>query len=320
MDSSFEHITFKKIQILLEIIFSSSDQDYEFIKQKFQLSVDKFEAVMEFLNALRLVKVKSGIIILSNDLNNIFRKNILKDDLIKSYLLEKIMISSHSFSQEVAEYLSKFKVNGDSYEYKPATKQRLKESGIRNLFIELDLVNYDKINEIYRIDEKYFYIFSDYALESSLTPEGLSCLLAKREELGMVAELVIVEYERKRLEGFSELQDQIEHTASLDVKAGYDIKSFEIEPYSEVKIIPRYIEVKAVSNFNFKFSWSRNEIERSKLLGEQYYLYLLPVISDRRFDLKNMKIISNPYEKIFNNYVDWNKQEEQYTIWQRIQN
>jgi len=320
MDSSFEHITFKKIQILLETIFSSSDQDYEFIRQIYQLSADRFEVVLEFLNGLRLVKVKSGIIILSNDLNNFFRKNILNDDLIKGYLLEKILISSHSFSQEVVDYLSRFKVNGDFYEYKPVTKQRLKESSIRNLFVELDLVNYDKINEIYRIDKKYFYIFSDYALESGLTPEGLSCLLAKREELGMTAELVIVEYEQKRLEGFSELQDQIEHTASLDVKAGYDIRSFEIEPYSEGKIIPRYIEVKAVSNFNFKFNWSRNEIEKSKLFGEQYYLYLLPVISDRWFDLNNMKVISNPYEKVFNNFVGWNKQEEQYTIWQRIHN
>ena len=41
-----------------------------------------------------------------------------------------------------------------------------------------------------------------------------------------------------------------------------------------------YIEVKAVSPNTFTFYWSQREVDVAKVLGQHYYLYLLPV--DRR--------------------------------------
>ena len=131
----------------------------------------------------------------------------------------------------------------------------------------------------------------------------------------MAAELEILEYEKNRLSTYPELLAGFEHISQSDVNAGYDIKSFDLEPGVKGFAKPRYIEVKAVSKLNFKFIWTRNEIDKSKVSGNQYYLYLLPVISDKKFDIAGLKIINNPYEKVFKNKNYWEKREEQYSIW-----
>ena len=145
-------------------------------------------------------------------------------------------------------------------------------------------------------------------------------MIKKQEELGKAAELEILEYEKKRLVNYPKLLNSLEHTSIFNVNAGYDIKSFEIEPKNNCKQKTRYIEVKAVSKFNFKFNVTRNEIDKSKLYGKQYYLYLLPVIINKKFDLKALEVIQNPFEKVFKNNVDWGKQEEQYSLWKKKNN
>ena len=93
-------------------------------------------------------------------------------------------------------------------------------------------------------------------------------------------------------------------------RQGYDIKSFEDYLDSNSKRIERYIEVKAVSVDNYKFYWSRMEIEIAKVFGEKYYLYLLPVISNNNFDFEKLIIIRNPFENVFSNVREWKKEEE----------
>jgi hypothetical protein len=93
------------------------------------------------------------------------------------------------------------------------------------------------------------------------------------------------------------------------VNAGYDIKSFEISS-QETNYIPRYIEVKAVSIIDYQFYWSRNEFEKSEILRQNYYLYLLPVKDKNNFDIENLKIINDPYKNILNNKDRWIKTVE----------
>jgi len=70
------------------------------------------------------------------------------------------------------------------------------------------------------------------------------------------------------------------------------------------------IEVKAVSVEDYKFFWSRNEIEVAKIFGEKYFLYLLPVISKNTFEMEKLKIIRNPFKNVYTNQLEWQKEEE----------
>ena len=85
----------------------------------------------------------------------------------------------------------------------------------------------------------------------------------EKTDIGYRAELKIIEYEKDRLSEFPDLVLQIEHVAQKDVMAGYDILSFD--HYDKDIPNPRFIEVKAVSPWDYRFYWTRNEIEKSKI-------------------------------------------------------
>ena len=94
--------------------------------------------------------------------------------------------------------------------------------------------------------------------------------------------------------------------------AGFDIESFtEID---DTNVVKRFIEVKAVLKNSVRFYWSRNEIEKSKELGESYWLYLVPYTSKQVFDTENIDKICNPYKNVFLGQNEWMSQIELYSF------
>ncbi len=77
--------------------------------------------------------------------------------------------------------------------------------------------------------------------------------------------------------------------------AGYDIASFSGEKIS--LIFDRFIEVKATTGNYPMFYWSENEIEKAKIIGEQYFIYLW--INFGKPNQRLLTPIRNPYEKIW---------------------
>ncbi|MCT4631356.1 MAG: DUF3883 domain-containing protein [Firmicutes bacterium] len=116
--------------------------------------------------------------------------------------------------------------------------------------------------------------------------------LDRKRELGLMGEEFILNFEKKRLnrtEGIVRISDD-------DVSAGYDIKSYN--NHSDI-YHNRYIEVKTYTE-NDKVYLSRNEIHVSKLLKDNYFLYLVDV------DLINTPgyspiIIKNMHKNLFDN-------------------
>lgn len=310
MESIFNKITYYQIKTLIDVVYSTTEKDYDYIRKKFQSSADNFECALAFLAGLKLLKTNNNEITITNDLKEFHSVQPLNDNLTKNFLLEKALNLKNNFSKEIFQYLNNFNVIDDRFSYKPTTDNRLRESGIRNLFIELDLINFDKESESYKVTDKYFEIFATYIGNKKLSPKALLYLLKKQEELGKAAEVEIMKYEEKRLADYPMLLQHIEHISISDVNAGYDIKSWEIGQTNAPT--PRYIEVKAVSKFNYKFNWTRNEVEKARLHQQQYFLYLLPVIGNKVFDMDGLKIIPNPIAGVFDNSKSWNQQVETY--------
>ncbi|MGR3173602.1 MAG: DUF3883 domain-containing protein [Candidatus Scalindua sp.] len=310
METIFNKITYHQIKTLINVVYSTTEMDYDFIRKKFQASADNFESVLAFLGGLKLLKTNNNEITITKVLKEFRSSHTLNDNLAKNFLLEKTLNYNNSFSKEIFQYLNNFNMINNRFRYKPTTDDRLRESGIRNLFIELDLIKFDNESQSYKVSDKYFETFATYIGNKKLTPKALLYLLKKQEELGEAAEFEIMKYEKKRLADYPMLLTHLEHISKSDVNAGYDIKSWEIGLTNEPT--PRYIEVKAVSKYNYKFNWTRNEVEKASLHQQKYFLYLLPVIGNKVFDMDGLEIIPNPIEGVFDNSKSWNRQVETY--------
>ena len=92
----------------------------------------------------------------------------------------------------------------------------------------------------------------------------------KNRNLGLTGEELVIAHERQYLIsiGLSDFADKIVHVAKKDDCAGYDVKSFD-ENGTE-----KFIEVKTTEKtIGTAFFISRNEVEVSRELGSQYWVY-----------------------------------------------
>jgi hypothetical protein len=125
--------------------------------------------------------------------------------------------------------------------------------------------------------------------------------LEDKKEIGYAAELRAMGYEKRRVgRRFARL---VEHVSLRNVAAGYDIRSVNVTAGAVSG--PRYIEVKLVSGPRRKFYWTSNEINVARLLGRQYYLYLLPVTTRGAVELASPVIIENAWCAVLGTQSRW---------------
>ena len=306
----FRNLKYQQVKVFVDVLNATKAKKLEVIKRRYAAASENFDAVNQFLKHLGFIREENENLSMSKDLEPSGNRQ-WSDKELKGLLREALLNMRRPLSSDVQAYFDNFKIVGNEYIYEPLTASRLKESGIRNFFIELDLVEHNSELGLYKIRDKHLNLFEAYLKGKALTPKELALNLKKKEKLGKDAESEVLRYERERLAGYPELLAKIDYTASKDVRAGYDILSWEIWR-QEDRPVPRYIEVKAVSATDSSFYWSRNEIEKARQLKTQYYLYLLPVIDGTSFDTSNLEIIPDPTIHFFDNPKNWNRQVETY--------
>ena len=124
-----------------------------------------------------------------------------------------------------------------------------------------------------------------------VSQQELLKLLEKEREDGVLAEQLVLQYEKERLPSIS---SKIKQVSLIDVGAGYDILSFNSATSLSYD---RFIEVKS---FHGKphFYWSSNEKNTSELWGDKYYLYLVDLDLYNPHNKFNPIIIQNPSKEI----------------------
>ncbi|MBI3850716.1 MAG: DUF3883 domain-containing protein [Verrucomicrobia bacterium] len=195
-----------------------------------------------------------------------------------------------------------------SFEIVMDSEKRRRFSGVRNLLLDLEFLEQDADRPRYGISPQHLAEFLEARSKSPTSPIELQRILRAREKLGREAELEVLKFEAARLRNRPGLARRIKHVAAENVGAGYDILSFT-ESTTSAGFSDRLIEVKAVSLIDFKFYWSRNEIEAARVHGSNYFLYLVPV-SKKGFDMQKLKIIQNPFKRLYSDRESWLRQEE----------
>ena len=237
------------------------------------------------------------------------------DEKMKQQLVQQLVARESHIRAHLDEFLSRFKTTGGKFEIVMDSKRRRRFSGIRNVLLDLDFLERDFHRPRYWVSAKYVPFFVEIKSAAPTTALQLQAILRAREQLGRNAEIAVLKFERDRLREHPAVASRIEHVAANDVSAGYDILSFT-ETSSSGVFADRRIEVKAVSVINWHFYWSRNEIEAAREHRRNYFLYPVPA-SKNGFDIANLRIIQNPFKRVYRNAKSWFRQEELASFWPR---
>lgn len=298
--------------ILADVLQTSDLTHVDFIKRKYEnLAVD-YQLSISFFELFGLVSVKDNKINLKKKFLNAISDSPSVDAGKFKLVIIDGLLSASTHSLAIAEFLGLFDRVGSDMVLRLTTDERLRYSDLRNLSVELGLINYDSNTDTYVVAHNFIEKVDD-AVEQvnkhALSAKRLAEILANQEIIGAEAELCVIGYERERLVSDPGLVTAIEHKALVDVAAGYDVLSWEIGTNTE-----RFIEVKAVSINDYGFMWTINEIDCAKRLGKRYFLYLLPVIGAGKFDLTKLNMVQDPFNNVFMNEKEWTKHEKVYTI------
>lgn len=191
---------------------------------------------------------------------------------------------------------------------------------LRNLFLSCKFLDYKNsfpnrlfINKIFTCEFEKDVIHGIELLKKKKRKNSLKQLkrsLENKEKAGKEAEVFVLNYEKCRLIGHKNI-GKVEKISDEDTTAGYDIQSFnDIESV----FMDRFIEVKSYYK-EVSFYWSKNEVEKSMELGDNYFLYL---VDRSKFLTRGYtpKIFQNPYIKLFKNEY-WKKEVENWKFTQK---
>jgi hypothetical protein len=306
IDEQLHRISFREIKILWSILGGLSLTRADFVRARFMQDGLHYSDVTNFLKQLGLLRMAKGQISRMEDLGK-------TDEEMKSALVQRFLTRNTSFRSHMNEFFGHFESVDEKFEILMDAEKRRRFAGIRNLLLELEFLEQDFSKPRYWISPQHLAAFIDAKSAWSTSPTELQDVLRAREMLGREAELEVLKFERERLRHRSSLAKRIEHVAAENIGAGYDILSFteakDIGGFAE-----RLIEVKAVSPTDFRFYWSRNEIETARIHGQNYFLYLIPA-SKNGFDMQKVRIIPDPFKRVYLDGKSWLRQEELVSFW-----
>ncbi len=294
--NAFEGLEWRNVLVMLSVLRGIGYTRKEHIKKRYNEHASRFEETLAFMVGLRAVNEEEGHV---QSLNTMHAGS---EDEGRSWLIKRLFTFRNRYRTQIFRYLRGFHiVNGEPI-YHPSPVFRHHQSHVRNFLMEMGIIRHDEQRDCYFITPEQLNLFIlSQENANKRTPEAVAANHRARESIGLAAEMAVMTYERDRVG--KKYVDRVEHIAIKNAAAGYDVRSVTFNKDGE--LVPRYIEVKAVSIPSLQFYWTRNEVRTAELLAEWYYLYLLPVINNGRFAIDELEIIANPHTTILQSINVW---------------
>lgn len=312
MTFDLSNIKLQNVIYFAKVLESSQSHDIDIVKKKYSRNGLNFADIIQFCKNINLLKIENNEIKIASKFEKLSSTSENYESELRNLILSEIFSKHCKFKDEVQKYIVSFEFKSSNIILRPTASFNVKHSGLRNLLIELEFMRLDDQNTTYIIENNNLIYIEQLFSKKSISAKHLKHILSKKEEIGLKAEIEIIRFERELLKNHSDLASKIEHTSLSNTSAGYDIKSYTF--IDSGKALDKYIEVKAVSISDYRFYLSKNELEKSKIMSMNYFIYLLPVMSKDKFDTNNLLIIQNPYDSIFNDKSNWKMQIENYSF------
>ena len=156
-----------------------------------------------------------------------------------------------------------------------------------------------KTGSVLMVESRYVpLVRSLRATDSGISAQELDQALQTNMKLANQAEEAVIEYERARLRSINRHAEAslVRRISQLNVKAGYDIESFDgNKPLFDYD---RFIEVKSSYDSSLRFFWSDNERRVAEEKGEQYWIYFIGGLSSKKACQIIPILIQNPIKRL----------------------
>jgi len=312
MAPEVSRVNLRQLEWLTECLGVTRELTEENVKAQYERSAGHFEPTLEFLRSFGLLAKTGGKIRITSEYRGVLQQSIRakRAQQLKGLLVRELLQSKSPYNGDINLLLGSLRFERGVYVSTLSTRERLGLKGVRNLLIELGVLEVAPGGPgQYVLSQECLERFLSDSRNRRVSQREFEHILRRRAELGHEAELRILDYERTKLSDYPSLVRKIEHVASSDVQAGFDIRSFEVD---RSRRSPReiVIEVKAVSIVDYGFYWSRNEMRTAKQHIDQYLLYLLPRGERSIFEMDALMIIRNPLKNVYNAKKGWNRETE----------
>ena len=264
------------------------------------ISSTNVDALTTFSAYLRFIEIENEKVSLTSEFKSLIADKVLLNQMISEKILKKLMElvpNPNLFHYDIAEHA-----------YRIRNELIPLALGIfRDVLVSLAvfIIKRDDSKTYFLLSESYEDILANAIAETprKITLEQLLKTLELQAEMGREAELLVMRFETKRLEG--KLPKRI---SEVDVAAGFDIMS-----YDSINSITfdRFIEVKAVGK-SLTFHWTSNEIAKANLLGNQYWLYLVDIQKAKSDEFYEPFVIQNPDSTIVS--PSWLRESESFIV------
>lgn len=304
LDNLFNQINLSKISILLDIIRNTiKKNDLNYIQTRYEDSATNFDSVLKFLIDLKVIKLNGATLSLNS---NLLESQNISD--VRLFIINQLLSKRGRYYREINEFFSKFVILDEYFTYEPSLKNRLKYSGLRNLLINLEVI--DAENGRYSIYQHYFTKVMEMIIKSFSLSE-LKKKLDENNKIGLKVERIVFKLEKEKFSDNPGLCKKIEHTSLTNCAAGFDILSF-VSKTNQAPFKRKFIEVKAVSADDYTFFLTKSEYEIAKSLRNRYYIYLVKIKSNGERVL--IEEIQDPLANIFQNDKGWEYSTELYRV------
>ena len=296
-------ISFQNTRILLDLLEKAKHTDQALIQKRYSNYASNFDATLEFLENLQILRLRDGIIIGGKHLKDAKKKLSQGLRHYNKFLVVLLLGSETRYGKEIRELLLGFRDDEGPVKLTPLMNNNDSSGRLfaaRNTLLEADLLHIDHTTGVCEIptDMHDLYIQAKYCC--GISPKLLHEQCKQNQEIGLQAEESVVEYERSIVgKRFAEL---VVHVALYNASAGFDIHSVRTE--SGTVSENRLIEVKAVNPRNHSFYLTSNEYNMAKTYRNKYFLYLVPVREEKP-RVQEMVILKDPLQSVFEKPSEW---------------
>lgn len=296
----FDGLRRHNVITLLRLVSSLDVRSVEYVRHRYEEYATEFDATVDCLSQIGLIRDASDRLVPATSVGEHSHS-----DVSHSRAVLVAIATHHRVRPMLHDYLRTFHVTNGRMSQRASERRKSDDFSARDFLMDFDVLTFDRGKDEYVLAPDLFQLYADaHRHGNRLPPNKLEGLLDKRGEIGLLAELAVVQHERSRVgTGYA---DRVKHTAATDTAAGYDIESVTLVEHS---FVPRCIEVKAVSESNCRFYWTANEIRMAKALREYYFLYLLPVADDGKVCIDQLRAICDPCDKVLCQNGEWTVEE-----------
>ena len=306
-ETCWEGVELESVHALVELAASATATERGLLKLRFDERARGFSKTLEYLEAMRALRSNGEYICPDRGLGAMKEAQKSGKQVLMKYLIRLSLGSNTEYGRELRELFHAFRFEGGQAQMRPEALRREQYAG-RNMLLEGGAIQLHHEIGNCTISDWFHSDFIKTRFFHGTTPEELEDVMRDRLDIGFAAELAVLEYERQ-IVGDRDASNVV-HVALQNTGAGFDIASIRRVQEAD-DIFVRLIEVKAVSQIDWQFTFTRNEVRVAIENKGIYFIYLVPVVRGEPH-MDQAYVLENPADNLLSSKEwqvtqgDWN--------------